>query len=84
MSISIAVKNNFFNGSAFDAVSKAQSFRSILKRIPFTEENVDVAKAIVKMFHYDKPVRVRWRGQRLHNKNHTIKSEATHFDVYVR
>ena len=68
----------------FEHLNNATGFRSILKRIPFTEENVDVAKAIVKMFHYDKPVRVRWRGQRLHNKNHTIKSEATHFDVYVR
>jgi len=62
----------------------AKPFASILKGIPVNEENLAYAKWLVRSFHKDKPVRVRWRGKRLHNQSHTIKSEATHFDVYLR
>ena len=58
--------------------------RSSLRRIPFSQENLETAKAFAKIIYKNRPLRVRWRGTRKHHPDHTIKSEATHFDVYVR
>ncbi len=63
---------------------KASGYASILKGIPLNDENLASAKWLVKAFHKGKPVRIRWRGKRLHNQSHTLRSEATHFDVYLR
>ena len=62
----------------------AKPFASILKGIPLNDENLAYAKWLVKSFHKGKPVRIRWRGKRTHHRDHTIKSEATHFDIYIR
>ena len=69
----------------FEHLNKAKGFRSILKGIPFSEENLlQVRKAIRKFFkNQEVIVRTRWRGVRKHHTNHNIKSEAEHFDVYV-
>ena len=58
--------------------------RSSLRRIPFSQENLETAKAFAKIIYKNRPLRVRWRGTRKHHPDHTIKSEATDFDVYVR
>ena len=69
----------------FEHLNRATGFRSILKGIPFSEENLrQVRKAIRKFFKNQKVVvRTRWRGVRSHHANHNIKSEAQRFDVYV-
>ena len=69
----------------FEHLNRATGFRSILKGIPFSEENLrQVRKAIRKFFKNQKViVRTRWRGVRKHHTNHNIKSEAERFDVYV-
>jgi len=69
----------------FEHLNRATGFRSILKGIPFSEENLrQVRKAIRKFFKNQKViVRTRWRGVRKHHANHNIKSEAKRFDVYV-
>ena len=63
---------------------KASGYVSILKGIPLSDENLASAKWLVKAFHKGKPVRIRFRGKRTHHPDHTLKSEATHFDVYLR
>ena len=69
--------------SLFSAALRAEGYTSILKSVYLTEENIKVAKAFVKVFHNGKKEKIKYRGKRLHNPNHTLKSEATHFDVYV-
>ena len=63
---------------------EARPFASILKGIPLNDDNLAYAKWLVKAFHKNAPIRVRWRGKRTHNQSHTIRSEATHFDIYLR
>ena len=65
-------------------LKKAWEFESILKGIPLSDLNLTHSKWLVRAFHKGKRVRVRYRGKRLSHPNHTLKSEATHFDVYVR
>ena len=69
----------------FEALRNSKGYRSILKGIEFSEENLlQVRKAIRKFFKNQKVVvRTRWRGVRKHHANHNIKSEAQRFDVYV-
>jgi len=69
----------------FEALKNSKGYRSILKGIEFSEENlIQVRKAIRKFFKNQKVVvRTRWRGVRNHHRDHNIKSEAEHFDVYV-
>ena len=78
--------NNYeIRSMIFDALKKSTGYRSILKGIHFSEENlVQVRKAIRKFFKNEKViVRTRWRGTRSHHPDHCIKSEARKFDVYV-
>ena len=62
----------------------SKNLKSSLRRIPFSQENLETAKLFAKIIYKNRPLRVRWRGTRKHHPAHTIKSEATHFDVYVR
>ena len=65
-------------------LKKAWGYESIMKGIPLSVLNLTYSKWLVKTFHKGEKVRVRYRGKRLSHPNHTLKSEATHFDVYVR
>ena len=67
----------------FVSALKARGYTSILKGIYLTEENLKIAKTYVKLLHKDKKVKIKYRGKRKHHPDHTLKSEATHFDVYV-
>ena len=69
----------------FEHLLNANGFRSILKGIPFSEENLrDVKYYIRKFFKNQKvTIRTRWRGTRNHHQSHNIKSEAERFDIYV-
>ena len=64
----------------------ADGFTSVLKGIPYSRTNLIGAKWLVRMFNKCErsDVRVRYRGPRPANPNHTLKKHATHFDVYVR
>jgi len=64
----------------------ASGYTSVLKGVPYNESNLGEAKWLVRMFNKCtlSDIRVRYRGKRLSHPNHTLKSEATHFDVYVR
>jgi len=68
-----------------DALLNAERYTSVLKGIPYNETNLRGAKWLVRMFNKCtlSDIRVRYRGKRLSHPNHTLKSEATHFDVYV-
>ena len=61
----------------------AKNYTSILKAVPLNDENLDFTKWLVKSFHKGKKVKIRFRGKRYHHRDHTLKSEASHFDVYV-
>ena len=63
----------------------AEGYTSILKGVPYNETNLGGAKWLVRQFNKCtlSDIRVRYRGKRLSNPSHTLKSEATHFDVYV-
>ena len=67
------------------ALIRATQFNSILKGIPYSKRNLFEAKLVVRKFNKCtlSDIRVRYRGKRLSHPNHTLKSEATHFDVYV-
>ena len=68
------------------ALLKAQGFNSFLKGIPLSESNLMHTRNFLKLFlkkNDKKVVKVKYRGKRLSNPNHTLKSEATHFDVYL-
>ena len=69
----------------FEHLLNATGFRSILKGIPFSEENLRDVKFYIRKFFKNQKVtiRPRWRGVRKHHKNHNIKSEAERFDIYV-
>ena len=71
-------------GELLNYFKDAKFLRSSLRMIPFSEDNLDTAKRLAKIIYKNRPLRVRWRGTRKHHPDHTIKSEATHFDVYVR
>ena len=64
----------------------ANGYTSVLKGVPYTKSNLGEAKWLVRKFNKCtlSDIRVRYRGKRLSHPNHTLKSEATHFDVYVR
>ena len=65
---------------------EATEYKSVLKGIPFSEDNVHLAKQVVRRFNkcsLDK-IYVKYRGPRPVNPNHTLKRHATHFDVYRR
>ncbi len=69
----------------FEALRNSKGYRSILKGIEFSEENlIQVRKAVRKFFKHQKIIlRTRFRGARNHHSYHTIKAEANKFDVYV-
>tara|TARA_B100001250_G_scaffold184424_2_gene158636 strand:- start:9336 stop:9587 length:252 start_codon:yes stop_codon:yes gene_type:complete len=69
----------------FEALKNSKGYRSILKGIEFSEENlVEVRQAVRKFFKHQKIIlRTRFRGARSHHPDHTIKAEANKFDVYV-
>ena len=71
-------------GELLSYFTDAKFLRSSLRMIPFSEDNLDTAKRLAKIIYKNRPLRVRWRGTRKHHPDHTIKSEATHFDVYVK
>ena len=64
----------------------ANGYTSVLKGVPYTKSNLGEAKWLVRMFNKCtlSDIRVRYRGKRLSHPKHTLKSEATHFDVYVK
>ena len=64
----------------------ASGYTSVLKGVPYNKSNLGEAKWLVRKFNKCtlSDIRVRYRGKRLSHPNHTLKSEATHFDVYVR
>lgn len=68
-----------------DHLERASAFQSILKGIPFSEENLKDAKYYVKKFFKNHKVKIRsrWRGERKHHRDHNIKSEAKFFDLYI-
>jgi len=61
----------------------ARNYTSILKAVPLNDENIDLSKWLVKLIYKGKKVRIRFRGKRYHHADHTLKSEASHFDIYV-
>ena len=63
----------------------ASGYTSVLKGVPYNKSNLSEAKWLVRKFNKCtlSDIRVRYRGKRLSHPNHTLKSEATHFDVYV-
>ena len=61
----------------------ARNYTSILKAVPLNDENLDLSKWLVKLIYKGKKVKIRYRGKRIHNPSHTLKSEASHFDIYV-
>ena len=61
----------------------AKNYTSILKAVPLNDENLDFTKWLVKLIYKGKKVKVRYRGKRYHHAYHTLKSEASHFYIYV-
>jgi len=63
----------------------AKGYTSVLKGVPYTKSNLGEAKWLVRMFNKCSlsDIKVRYRGPRPSNPNHTLKKHATHFDVYV-
>lgn len=68
-----------------DHLEQADKYKSVLKGIDFSEDNLRKAKDIVRKFfkNHNVKLRARWRGVRNHHKSHNIKSEAVRFDLYV-
>ena len=68
-----------------DHLEQADKYKSVLKAIPFSEDNLRKAKEIVRKFFKNQKVtiRPRWRGVRKHHQSHNIKSEAVRFDLYI-
>ena len=64
----------------------AENYNSVLKGVPFSEHNLHGAKWMTQKFHKCKlsDIRVKYRGKRTRNPNHTLKRDAHSFDVYVR
>tara|TARA_B100000131_G_scaffold102207_1_gene99208 strand:+ start:455 stop:700 length:246 start_codon:yes stop_codon:yes gene_type:complete len=64
----------------------AENYTSILKGVPFSEENLRGAKWMTKRFYkcnYS-DIYVKYRGKRTRNPLHTLKKDAHSFDVYIR
>ena len=64
-------------------LNNAKNYASILKGIPLNEANLALAKWVVRAFYKGKQIRIRFRGKRFHHRDHTVKCEASTFDVYV-
>lgn len=62
-----------------------EKYSSFLKSVPLTEENMELAKMAGETIFGTprKNIRIKFRGPRPTNTNHTLKKYAVAFDVYL-
>ena len=62
----------------------AEKYSSFLKGVPLSEENMENAKSLGESVFGTprKNIRIKYRGPRPTNTNHTLKEYALAFDAY--
>ncbi len=62
-----------------------EKYSSFLKSVPLTEENMELAKMAGETIFGTprKNIRIKFRGPRPTNTNHTLKEYAVAFDAYL-
>ena len=61
-----------------------EKYSSFLKGVPLSEENMENAKSLGESVFGTprKNIRIKYRGPRPTNTNHTLKEHASAFDAY--